>query len=170
MSTHVSRGKIFYVSVEVDDERLKQFKKAPELMQDALQKGAFYYHTGIFPRHFEAGAAGRYGFAPRSQAYLKKKGGGKPDLVNSGRMKADLLARAALRSSGKMVTLQLTSRVLNLCPNMPETSTDLYVKHNNKSANGYPNLKRELRQVTDDERELIATAVTFDLEKNFGPT
>lgn len=169
MSKHISKGKFFSVEVVVDDERLKQFGKGSEIILEAVEEAANYHHTGILPRHFTPAAHDRYGYATRSKAYLKKKGGN-PDLVRTGAMKAELLSKAAFRREAKGVTLQMYSRVLNLVPNMPANSNDYYVKHSSSTARGYPNLKRELRLTTDDEREEVAVVAAKVIEDRLAPS
>ncbi len=75
-------------------------------------------------------------------------------------MRSDLQAKAQFRRIGTAMELKMSARVLNLATSMPENSDDLYVKHRNKSKRGYPNLKREIKAITDDEREALAQVVT----------
>jgi hypothetical protein len=47
----------------------------------------------------------------------------------------------------------------------------LYVLHGNKKKGGqksYPNLKREIRVVTDDERALVAEVIQAAIVERFG--
>jgi len=101
--------------VTVDDERLAQMKKAPELWKTALQAGADYWHTGILPKHFQTSAHGRYDYALRSKKYRQFKHG-KPDLVNKGSLRRDLAARADFTQGASVVALKMHARVLNLVP------------------------------------------------------
>lgn len=160
---------MFRVSVEVADDRLKAMTAAPELSAAAIQAGADYWHTGILPKHFEAGAGAVYGYAARSITYLKdRRKSGKPSLVFSGSLRRDLKARAAFKTSGKTtVELKMTARVLNFVPNMAQNDQDYYVKH--KNSRGYPNLKREIKLMTDDEREAVAAVTTKQLALSFDP-
>jgi hypothetical protein len=166
MGKTIAKSKIFSVTVEVSDERLRQLKKAPEVVEKALEAAADWWRTGILPGHFERGAAAKYGYAPRSKAYVKKYPNANP-LVRTGAMKADLLARAALRMQGRTLTMQANR--LNFCPRMGDNDQDLYVTHSNRKANGYPNMKREIRLVTDAEREQLANIMAAEIEKGLAP-
>jgi len=144
----------------------------------ALRAGAEYWHTGIVPAgmtskpggiladHFEAGVQSKYGYAPRSPSYLKQKGG-RPSLVFNGSLRRDLkVSPAYIIGARNAIVLNMRARIFNLVPNLPQNSEDLYVKH--KNGRGYPNLKREIRVVTDDEREMIAKVVQVKLVELFG--
>lgn len=167
MITTISKGKLFTVTTAVDEGRLKALKKAPELLIQALQDGADYWHSGVLPKHFAGGSHMKYGYAARTIGYLKARGGG-PDLVQSGSLKRDVQARASITNTRESVSLKMFARVLNLAPTMPENSADLYVKHSNTKKLGYPNLKRELKLNLEDEREAVAQVVAQELEKYFG--
>lgn len=170
MSVTISKGKAFRCTVAVDDDRLKAMRAAPELAEKALMAGADYWHTGILPKHFERGASGTYGYAPRSPTYLKSKGkSGKPGLVFSGSLRRDLRSKAAYRQVGKSVELKMTARILNVVPNMAENSPDLYVKHKNKTKRGYPNLKREIKMLTEDDRAAVAVVARDTLAAALDP-
>lgn len=169
MSKTVSKGKMFAVTVEVSDERLRMMREAKGNAEDALIKGADFWHTGILPKHFEKGAGAVYNYAPRSGTYLKQsRKRGKPLLVYSGSLRQDLRSKASFQKVGTGVNLKMFARVLNFAPTMPENSADLYVKH--KNGRGYPNLKREIKAVTDDDREKVAEVVAAELEHLFTPT
>ncbi|MEI6236203.1 MAG: hypothetical protein WCT04_24370 [Planctomycetota bacterium] len=168
MSKTVARGKVFAVTVEVDDERLALFKKAPELVEKALDAGALYWQTGILPDHFKSGAGAKYGYAARSMAYIKRNGG-KPYLTHSGQLRDDLLSKSATSMSGRTLTMKISSNVLNLVPAMSDSNEDLYVKHSNKKASGYPNLKREIRTMLSVEREQIMQVIEDSLRESFNP-
>jgi len=163
-----TRGTLFRITVEVDERRLSQMRRAPELAQAALQAAADFWHTGILPEHFTGKAHARYGYAARSISYMKSsKKRGKPDLVFSGSLARDLRARASFSQKSTSVELRMTARVLNLVPRMAENSTDIYVQQ--KGGRGYPNLKREVKAIIDSEREQLAEVVAAELEKAFGP-
>ena len=143
-------------------------KRAPELANDAMLASAQYWQSGILPGHFKGGAGAKYGYARRSAAYLKRKGG-KPSLVNSGSMRSDLVKRAAFKAAAGSVEVKMFARVLNLAPTMPQNSDDLYVHQRPKKKGGakvpYPNMKREVKIVLDEERETMATVAVDVLEK-----
>jgi len=178
MSQTISKGRIFSVAVEVDDDRLAQMKKAPELTQKAMQHGADFWHGKIFPGHFDPPAHGKYGYADRSFKYRKSKHG-IPDLVKTGSMKRDLTsaARYRLMGSGATLEMKMWARVLNFSPVAAggENSQDLYAPMKPKKRGGgprapYPNMRRELKIVLEDEREAIAVEMANKLEESFGPT
>jgi hypothetical protein len=163
----VSKGKLFRVTTVIDDDRLKQLRKAPEILYAAVEVGAEYWHSRILPGHFESGASGKYGYAPRSLAYIRRNKG-KPSLVHSGSMRNDLTARAQFKQTAGSVELKMTARALNFAPQMPQNTADLYVV--SRKGRGYPNMKREIMVVLEDEREAIAEVVTRELEQKFKPT
>jgi len=167
MATTISKGRMFRVTTTVDDARLKQMRDAPNSAARAVQDGAEFWHSGILPIHFKIGASSRYGYAARAVSYLKdRRKNGKPPLVFSGSLRKDLTARAAFKVGAQAsVDVKLSARVLNLAPAMPENSADAYVKH--KNGRGYPNLKREVKAMTDDDRENIAIVTAASLERSF---
>lgn len=169
MSQTISKGRMLRVTVAIDGERLKQMRRAPELAAQAVQAGADYWHSGILPRHFRSGAAATYGYAKRSLTYLRDpRKAGKPPLIFSGSLRNDLSAGAAFKqTAGGSVALTMRARILNLAPAMAENNLDDYVKH--KHGRGYPNLKKEVKAITDDEREQVAVVVTRDLERSLDP-
>lgn len=158
MATTISKGKMFSVVSAIPDAFLAALKAAPDIAEKALGAAADYWHTGILPKHFEIGASQKYDYAPRGPKYLKdRKKRGKPPLVYSGSLRHDLKARAAIKTTGKTgVELKMFARVLNFARTL-ENSPDKYVKH--KNGVGYPNLKREIKAVTDEEREQIANVI-----------
>jgi len=164
-----TKGKLLRLTVEVSDERLQAMREAKGNAEDALMAGAQYWHDGILPKHFDKSASSVYGYAPRARSYLKDpRKGQKPAMVFTGSLRADMLKRAAYQRVGSAVNLKMTARVLNFAPTMPENSGDLYVKH--KRGRGYPNLKREIKAFTEDEREMVAVVVAKDLERSFAPS
>lgn len=166
MSKTIAKGRLFSVTTEVNDDRLRAMRDAPELAEKALIAGADYWHTGILPKHFEKSAHSVYDYADRSKAHNKRKQG-RPDLVFSGSLRRDLKAKASFQRVGQGVNLKMTARVLNFVPRMAENSLDRYVKH--KKGRGYPNLKREIKAQTPQDREDVASVVTSTLESLFAP-
>jgi hypothetical protein len=162
----IARGRLFSVTTEVDEGRLKQLRKTPEILQAAQQVGADYHHTKNVPEHFKRGAHEKYDYAERTRGY-RRLNNGRPDMVKTGRMMRDLIARATFKNSGKGVSLVMQARVLNVAPAMPENSADKYVKHTNKSKRGYPNLKREIKAMHPQELDAIANVVTKELERAY---
>lgn len=167
MRETIAKGRLFRITVAVDDKMLETMRRCPDLTMKAMQEGADYWHTGILPKHFEPSGHSSYGYATRSRNYLKSKHG-KPDLVNAGSLRRDLKAKVAFRDAGKVLEMKMFARVLNFCPTMPENSDDKYVKH--KKGRGYPNLKREIKAITDEETKAVAAVVTNRLEMYFGDT
>jgi hypothetical protein len=155
---------MFRVTVALDDERLAVFRKAPDLCMKALQAGADHWHTKILPRHFNSEAHGKYDYAQRSRDYLKSKHG-VPDLVSSGSLRRDLKSTASFVEGGSVMELRMHARVLNFAPAMPENSFDRYVTQRKAGRGvGYPNMKREIKAITDDEREAVAQVVAGVLD------
>lgn len=166
MAASVPKSAAFSVLVGVSKYRLAQFRNAPEIVREATEVGLRYWHENILPDHFKAGTQAKYGYAPRSPSYLKQKRG-KPLLVWKGSLRQELQEKQSYVYSAKTaVTLKMSARVLNLAPNMPQNTTDLYVKH--KNGRGYPNLKREVRVVTDEENAAIAEVIQAAIADRFG--
>ncbi len=170
MPVEVSKGRIFRVTTAIDDDRLKAMRRAPENAQAALTAGAVYWHTGLLPEHFKPGAGGKYDYAPRSFTYLKsREKAGKPLLVLSGSLRRDVKSNVTIKPTAKTsVAVNMKARVLNLAPNMPQDTADLFIKHRSKRR-GYPNLKRELKAILPEERAAIATVIKTDLAQRFDP-
>lgn len=171
MPVEISKGRIFRVTTAIDDARLKAMRRAPEHAQAALTAGAVYWHTGILPEHFKPGAGGKYGYAPRSRGYLKSRNkSGKPPLVLSGSLRRDVKTNVSIKATAKTsVAVNMKARVLNLAPALPQDSADLFVKRK-ATRQGYPNLKRELKQILPEERKAIADVVQIDLAHRFDPS
>lgn len=171
MTTTVSKGRLYSVTVEVSDERLRAMRDAPELAEKGLMAGADFWHTGILPRHFQRSAHSTYDYADRTKKYKRRKRGA-PDLVNTGAMAAELMGRAAFQRVGKAVNLKMYARALNFAPSMPANSSDHYVMHGSRRGRRgakYPNMKREIRAFTEAEREQVAEAIAQRLESLFDP-
>ena len=158
---------LFKVYVEVNEDRLKALKKAPEIVERAFLVAADYYHTKILPQHFKKDAASRYDYARRSMDYLKRQGG-KPALINSGRLRADMISRARFQATKTGITISMSARVLNLVPRMPENGLNHYVQLSN-STKGYPNIKRELKAMTEEEEQTIGEIIAAELDRAFNP-
>lgn len=168
-----SRGRIFGVVTEVSDSLLKNLRNSPEVLQKANAAGAEYWHTGILPGHFEKPAHGKYGYARRAVNYLKTRAkGGKPDLVNSGSMRREMLHNRQITATATGAKLKLRARVLNLVPSMQENDQNLYVTHTSRNGGRrtYPNLKREVKVILDDEREDVAKVVAHSIQEGIKPT
>jgi hypothetical protein len=158
----VSKGRIFGFTTEISDELLDRLGKQPEILQKANAAGATYWHSGILPQHFEASAHGKYHYATRASKYLKSRGKqGKPDLVFSGSMKQEMLSFLQVTATATGAQAKLRARVLNVVPNMAENDQNYYVRQTLKrgGTRPYPNLKREVKVILDDEREAVAEVV-----------
>jgi hypothetical protein len=158
----VSRGAMFGVIVEVSDILLANLKAAPDLANKAIQTGTEYWRRKILPDHFKAGVQAKYGYAQRTPGYLKDpRKRGKPLLVLSGSMKTDLRSIAVYKLTKRAdVTLSMFARVLNLAPNMPQNSDALYVYQNKQGQQvRYPNTKREVKVITDEELAAISAVI-----------
>lgn len=154
----ISQGRLFSVMTTVDDSKMKALKRAPELVQATMEAAAFHWHTGILPDHFTRAAHGKYGYAERAFQTLRQKGAN-PDLVKTGAMKAQLLAKASAKKKGAGVELKLTARALNFVPNTGNPF-DVRIK---RGSGAYPNMKREIREVTDQEQTELANMISTNL-------
>lgn len=157
----IAKGRIFSVTSEVSDEHLKMLRKAPEFVREVYESAALDWHANTLPKHFERSAHGRYGYVERTKGYLKTKGSS-PDLQSpvksghSGAMKAELTGKAQVRKLGVAgVSLKMTARALNFAGSDAVTSLALKVK--NSAGNMYPNMHREIREVTAEEEQGIRT-------------
>lgn len=151
----VTKGVLFRLTVEVDSDTLVAMGKVPELAAKAMQAGADYWHTKVLPWHFEPFAHGKYGYASRGKPDRRKVG--KPDLVFTGKMQQDLLLRAAFSIVGQAVVLRMQARTLNFVPAMPENSDAVTVVRSN--GRPYPNMKREIKAMTDSDRKAVGAVV-----------
>lgn len=157
--TKVSRSALFAIHIEVDDAILKNLRRSPEIIAEAMSVCANYWHDNFLPKHFDRGAKGRYGYADRSRKYLNsREKKGKPYLVLSGAMKAELTSNAAIKLRSKDVELRMHARVLNLVPNISQDNTALRVQQSNGRM--YPNLKREVKAMVSDETQKLSEIVS----------
>ena len=181
MKKEFTRGRLCTISIETDDRRIDQMKHAPDLAEKALQAGADWWHTHILPLHFQHSAHGKYDYARRSHKYLlQRRKQGQPDLVCSGKMREEMKTKASLKTAGRgsntVIELRMWARALNLIPNIADTNLDRYVTHQRRrgqrgsqKTRDYPNLKREIKAITDEEREALAQVICDELAKLFGP-
>jgi len=172
MSTKISKGAMFRVSLTVNDELLASMNNVPEIAERALLRAAQHWQEKVLPEHFKHGAAGKYGYVQRTVKYVKQNHG-KPYLVHSGSMARDLKARAAFTTRKDAIEVRMFARVLNFAPSMPQNDDRLKVSHSRKSGKAgadYPNTKREIKVILDDEREALAVMVVRELEIAFGDT
>lgn len=174
MTTTISKGKMFRVYVTVDDDRLRAMRRAPEAAEESLREGAAFWHSKIFPKHFLPPAANRYGYAARSATYMKQRAGksgpakaGKPALVFTGVMREQLTRAASFQKSGKSVALKMSARVLNFVK-LPENSDQPKVSQ--RGGRLYPNMKKEIKAITDDEQDAVSQVVATVLSKKLDPS
>jgi len=158
-----SKGRIFGFTVDIGDELLAKLKGFPDILQKANEDGARYWHGEILPKHFEPSAHAKYGYAQRAKNYLKQTyKRGLPDLVFTRSMQTEMTTRIGeLKATARGAAVKLRAKTLNFCPNMGENNQDLYVTHaaRNGHRRSYPNLKREIKVVLDEERQAVADAV-----------
>jgi hypothetical protein len=86
-------------------------------MRETLREAAEHWHREIAPKHFQTGAAQRYGYQPRSPrtreikrrlaARGKVADGGALDLVWSGRMRDAVLNAGFIRATAARATLKM---------------------------------------------------------------
>jgi len=173
MSKTIAKGRLYSVTVEVSDERLKAIKDAPDATEKAMMAGADYWHSRILPEHFQRSAHAKYDYADRTRKYRMYRKRGRPDLVYSGAMASDLMSRASFQRVGQGVNLKMYARALNFAPSMPQNSSDHYVTHTSRGRKRrarYPNMKREIRAFNEADREAVAAVVAAELEHLFSPT
>lgn len=160
----ITKAGAYTVTVEIPDELLAILKGDKDITEKALMAGAEYWRTGILPGHFKEGAAATYGYAPRVTAALKAQRG-KPDLVSSYSLKNDITRNAIYTPSRNSIKLKMWARVLNLVPNMAENNPSITVRQ--RSGRQYPNLKREIKAVTMDDRESVAQVVAGTIANEY---
>lgn len=156
----VTRSALWTISVEIDKKRIASLGKAKEHVQEAVTEVADKWHKSMLPDHFKRGAHGRYGYAGRSRSYSKRKRG-KPDLVKTGTMRRQLQSSVLRTRSSRKVRLRMHARALNFVT-MPQNSPNKYVRM--KDGRKYPNMKREIKVVTEEEREQMAAMAAEILE------
>ena len=169
----ISKGQIFSVTTEVDDTLLEKMRQSPDLASQANAEGAKYFHSKLLPQHFKSGAFAKYGYARRGVKYVKSKRGipnliSPPSSGHSGSMRRELLAMSSYRRT-RGVELRMSARVLNLAPSMPQNSDAMKVKQPGKKGHVYPNMKREIKVVTPDEKKDIALVVRAKLNQLYAP-
>lgn len=163
MGKRVSIGQMFAISVEVDDNAIKRMKAAPQYVQETLQDGAAYWHTGILPGHFNREAHGKYGYADRTEAYLKTKGAN-PDLVKTGSLKASVMGSYIAKAKNKSaVELKMFARSLNFVPNGGNPFDLKIMNDRSVRGGGYPNMKREIVITTGIEQQEITNIIESKL-------
>jgi len=138
-------------------------RRAPEILKEGVQKAAMFWHERNLPKHFIRGAGVRYGYAERTRKYLKRKKN-KPHLVFSGGMEQQIKSRATFKIRQGGVDVRMTARALNFVPNVAE-SLALKVRHTDGRM--YPNIKREIKVVTTDERVEMANIVEDHVRREF---
>jgi hypothetical protein len=157
--------------IEFPEPLMKAMKEMPDGVGEVMLEVGKTWHESMLAPHFERGAHGRYGYAERSHSYLKSpKKRGKPDLVFSGDMQREMTGSAQFRQGSKMATVTFRARTLNFCPNIANSNDSEYVPHIRKRDNKtiqYPNLKREVRIVLDDEMEKLAQKAVNTVLKRF---
>lgn len=166
MIQKVTRSAMFAVHVEINDGLMKAMARSPELILNAVQVCASYWHDTFLGKHFERGAAQRYGYTRRSTKYMNSQAKrGKPYLVLSGSLRDDLKSAAQFTQKSRVVELRMRARVLNLSTSMPENSDVLTVK--TSDGKNYPNIKREVKVVARDESSVLSEIVTTELKRQF---
>ena len=142
--------------VEIDEDRLAAIAGTDMLTKfplSALRAGAQYWHTGILPKHFYPSAGSNYRYARRSVKYESdSRKANKPDLVYSGTLRRDLESKFRVIEGKKSIKLKMFSNVLNLSG------------ANRAKYGKMPNLKKEIRAVTKEERTAVARVVETELK------
>ena len=157
-----SKGRIFGMVTDIDDDLLKRLKSSPEILRRANEDGARYWHANFLPGHFLPEAFTKYGYAPsrrrqpkrlRTSHFAKQR-----HLVVTGALRDQMTARISqLTATATGVVMKLRATTLNFVPNMPDQSQELYVKQSHGRL--YPNLKREVKVLLDPERQALAAVV-----------
>lgn len=88
-----------------------------EVLKAAWGDLGLHWHQQYLPRHFAPGAASRYGYQPRTAAYLRRKlraarqgkatAGGTTPLVFTGLLKRSLMSLATIRDYPSRFTLEM---------------------------------------------------------------
>lgn len=85
-------------------------KQLRPVMKEALQEGGRHWHRVMLPRHFQKGAASRYGYQKRAAFYQIKKRRivrhGRP-LEFRGDMKREVLGRRVITGTSKTARVKL---------------------------------------------------------------
>jgi hypothetical protein len=97
----VIRGRITYRGLLRADMGMARGEWAA-LLGDAMVEQVFWWHAHILPGHFVVGADTKYGYAPRTERYMKYKRnrfGHEIPLVLSGEMRRELLRKSNIAVS-----------------------------------------------------------------------
>lgn len=114
-----------------------------------------YWHKHFLPKHFESGAAQRYGYQPRTEKHIQKRArrwkvsesrAAQYDLALSGAMCRDITRRYSIRAYPSRFSVIMSS---------PES----YVRMRPVSTSKMPNLGEEAtRVIPAEEKKLAAVA------------
>lgn len=122
---------------------------------DAVRAMAFYHHRNHIPRHFEAGAASRYGYAPRGAKYKAAKlrrYGSSVDLVKTGRTRDEMTRNAAIDVSRNTAgEVEATIRL-----QFPWTVSSKYYRPAIGRAVTVRQMADEIAAITPDEMQTLA--------------
>ena len=165
----IAKRSLFAIQFVMSEEAQEIFKNNPARLQAALKAGAVHWHKNILNHHFEKPAHDKYGYARRSAAYLnqpKKKN--KPDLVYSGMLRRQVLSGFSFVVGTKSVGVKMYGRALNFVSkeNSPDYYVLMYDRHK-KQNRSYPNMKREIRLTTEEERTEINGVIENALQDSY---
>jgi len=123
-----------------------------EVLRAAWADAGLKWHQEYLPRHFKPGAASRYGYRPRSAAYLKRKAGdarrgraiegGTTPLVYSGLFKRSVTSLATIRGFPSRFTVYMDAP--SYVPQKQRTTTQ-------------PPLAQEATKLVPSEANSLAT-------------
>lgn len=162
-----------------------------EAMYDAHSAMGVEWHTRMLPWHWMPGAAEKYGHAPRSPAYLKRKrlmyerrwrdrttqkyvqGSGTTDNLYTGLMREQLSRASTIRASRKRVTITMTGpRYITMKTfdgprhrAVREGWTYGKGKKFSATAGKQPDKAKEIAATTREERERLAVVADRKLEE-----
>lgn len=151
----------FRINIDYDlDGLFASVRDRREVLRAAFQDGGVKWHQEYLPRHFRPSAAQRYGYRPRSDAYLKRKRrdaargkaveGGNTPLVYTGLLKRAVTGFAAVR--GFPSRFRVTMNTPSYIPERTRTTTQ-------------PPIAQEMTRFTrtelDSMANYIASRITY---------
>ena len=100
------------IGVHITYTNRPNVRKLHTAVRDALKAGITYWHRKFIPRHFERGAAGRYGYGPRwgkkgklSYNTWKVKNQGRSVFIPGGDFVKVVQTNVGIRQSGTTITI-----------------------------------------------------------------
>jgi hypothetical protein len=116
-------------------------------MRDSLRNIALQWHRQNLPEHFTDSAFGKYGYQKRHPRYLKRKRrsrGHQRPLEWTGKLKREATSFVEVKATSKNARAKFRAQAAN------------FAGKSRRRGAAYPNIRDELRAVTEDEIKTLA--------------